>query len=294
MSIAVIINPVAGGANPALAPARAKIAAAVLDRRGETGDVFVTERAGHARELARACVGRGVRLVVAWGGDGTVNEVASELAFSGAALGIIPAGSGNGLATELGIDPNPERSLAGAMTATPSVIDLGEIGGRLFVNAAGIGIDAYVASQFNEPRNIKRGFRSYLRIGARALFTYKPSTYRILTSEATLTSRAVLIAVANGAQWGNGARIAPGARLDDGRLDLVVVEEKSRVMTMARTPRLFNGSIASAPGCALRRIQEVTIECADPMTFHVDGEPVRGGTTLTARVRPHALKLCVK
>ena len=203
-------------------------------------------------------------------------------------------GSGNGLATELGIDPNPERSLASAMNAAPSVIDLGEIGGRLFVNAAGIGIDAYVASQFNESGNIRRGFRSYLKIGTRALFTYRPSTYRIVAGGTTVTSRAVLIAVANGAQWGNGARIAPGARLDDGRLDLVVVEEKSRVMTMVRTPRLFNGSIASAPGCSIRSVEVATIECDDPMTFHVDGEPVRGGTTLTARVRPHALKLCVK
>ena len=294
MSIAVIINPVSGGANPALAPARAQLAAAVLERCGEPGDIFVTERPGHARALTVSAVERGVRLVVAWGGDGTINEIASTLAFGGVPLGIIPAGSGNGLATELGIDPNPERALASAIAATPSDIDLGEIGGRLFVNVAGIGIDAYVAAQFNESGNIKRGFRSYLRIGTRALFTYRPSTYTIAAGGTTVTSRAVLIAVANGAQWGNGARIAPGARLDDGRLDLVVLEEKSRVMTMVRAPRLFNGTIATAPGCSMRGIQEATIDCADPMTFHVDGEPIRGGTTLEARVHPHALKLCVR
>src|SRR6185503_18429754 len=102
MSIAVIINPVSGGANPALAPARARLAAAVLERCGEPGDIFVTERSGHARELTVSAVERGVRLVVAWGGDGTINEIASTLAFGAVPLGIIPAGSGNGLATELG------------------------------------------------------------------------------------------------------------------------------------------------------------------------------------------------
>ena len=294
MSIAIIINPVAGGAAPESARARAELAAAVLERSDRTGDIFVTEKAGHARSLTEAAIGRGVDLVVAWGGDGTINEVASALAFGDVALGIIPAGSGNGLATEMRIDRRPERALTGAIEATPSRMDVGEIGGRLFVNVAGIGFDAHVASQFDMPGNVRRGFRSYVTIGVRALLTYTPATYRISTGDLYRTFRAVLVAVTNGAQYGNGAVIAPRARLDDGELDLVVVEEKWRAITLLQTPRLFSGSIGCAPGYSSRRVREVTIECAQPMMFHVDGEPVQGGTSLTARVHPGALKVCIK
>ena len=89
------------------------------------------------------------------------------------------------------------------------------------------------------------------------------------------------------------ARIAPGAQVDDGQLDLVVVEERSRLATFLQAPRLFNGSIDRAPGCSIRRIREATIECSSAMVFHVDGEPIEGGTRLVARVHPQALKICV-
>ena len=265
----------------------------MAEQLGEIAEIVVTERAGHARLLAAAAVRRGSRLVIAWGGDGTINEVASELAFSGIALGIVPAGSGNGLATELGIDARADRAIVNAVRATPRAIDVGEIGGRYFVNVAGIGLDAHVASAFNTPDNHRRGFSSYLRVGVQALFTYKPETYTISTGDVRLTPRAVLVVVANSAQYGNGARIAPQAKVDDGELDLVVVEERSRLATCLRAPRLFNGTIARVPGCSIRRIREVKIECAAPMAFHVDGEPVRGGTELTARIHPGALRVCV-
>lgn len=297
MSVAVIVNPVAGGARPETARARAELVAAVLREHGEEGDIFVTERAGHGRSLAETAVARGARLVVAWGGDGTINEIASVLAFGDIPLGIIPSGSGNGLASEMGIDPRPERALAAAIRATPSAIDLGELSGRLFVNLAGIGIDAHVAAQFNVGANVTRGFAKYLRIGARALLTYEPETYAISISSpqspVTRRSRALLIVVANSPQFGNGARIAPGARVDDGELDLVVVEETSRLVTILQTPRLFRGSIARAPGYSRQRIREATIESDRPMAFHVDGEPVQGGTALVARVHPGALRVCV-
>ncbi len=292
--IAVIINPVSGGARPDAARARIELAAAVLERAGERGDIFVTDSPGHARSLAQLAMARRARLVMAWGGDGTINEVASTLAFGDVPLGIIAAGSGNGLATELGVNRQPERALLDALRATPRAIDLGEISGRLFVNAAGIGIDAYVAVQFNDAGNRRRGFRSYLSIGTRALFRYQPLTYRISSAHGRTTSRAVLIAVTNGTQYGNGARIAPGARLDDGELDLVVVEEKSRAYTILRTPRLFTGTIGRASGVSMQRVREVTIECEEPIVFQVDGEALQGGTSLTAKVHPAALKICVK
>jgi diacylglycerol kinase (ATP) len=265
---------------------------AVVDQHGDPAEVFVTERVGHARELAKAAVGRGARLVMAWGGDGTINEVASALAFDEVPLGIIPAGSGNGLARELGVDSRPERAIANALAAEPRPMDLGEIDGRLFANIAGIGFDAHIASRFAVAT--RRGFIGYAGITARALMRYVPGTYRITSESEAVEVRAVLVTIANSAQFGNGALIAPGAKVDDGVLDLVVFEERSRVLTVCQMPRLFNGTVRRARGCTIRQIRRVTIEADHPMTFHVDGEPVAGGTRLVVRVHPAALRVAVR
>jgi diacylglycerol kinase (ATP) len=293
LSVAIIINPVSGGARPDAARRRAELAAAVVDTHGDRAEVFVTERAGHARELARAAAGRGVRLVIAWGGDGTINEVASALAFDDVPLGIVPAGSGNGLALELGIDRRPERAIANALRAEPRPMDVGEIDGRLFVNIAGIGFDAHVAAQFNGPDNTRRGLLGYLGVTSRALFGYEPSHYRLAFGEARSEVCAVLVTIANSAQYGNNARIAPHARVDDGELDLVVVEERSRLHTLLSLPHLFRGTAERVPGCTITRITQGTIEADQPMTFHVDGETVHGGTRLSVRVHPAALRVAV-
>ena len=293
MSIAVIINPISGGARGAPAAGRAELAAAVLSSAGERGDIFVTERRGHARELALDAVARGCRLIVAWGGDGTVNEVGSALIGSPVPLAIVPSGSGNGLARDLGIPKQPDRALARALRAAPRSIDAGEIGGRLFFNLAGVGFDAHVASCFDRDLAEGRGFAGYLRISARELLRYRPARYRIGGGAAARTPTALLITVANGSQFGNGMQIAPGARLDDGRLDLVVFEEASRLRTVGALPRLFSGRAAGARGLSIERIEQATIECDRPMLFHVDGEPADGGTRLDVRVLPSALRVCV-
>ena len=126
----------------------------------------------------------------------------------------------------------------------------------------------------------RRGFAGYLRVGSRAFISYVPAWYTISTGDVQVTVRAVLVVVANSVQYGNGARVAPGARVDDGELDLVIVEERSRFATLCQAPRLFTGSLARMPGCSIRRIREATIECSEPMVFHVDGEPIEGGTRL--------------
>jgi YegS/Rv2252/BmrU family lipid kinase len=231
---------------------------------------------------------------MAWGGDGTINEVASALAFGDVPLAIIPAGSGNGLARELKVDRRPERAIVDAMRANPQPMDLGEIGGRLFVNLAGIGLDACMASQFNDAKNLHRGFSGYLRLASRLLLTYSPQRYVIDAENTHRDVRAVVVVVANSAQYGNGARIAPGARVDDGELDLVVVEESSRFVTICQTPRLFTGSLGGIPQYSTRRVRDVTIQSREPMIFHVDGEPFEGGIELTARVRSDALRICTK
>jgi YegS/Rv2252/BmrU family lipid kinase len=292
--IAIIINPISGGVRPEVARGRAELASAIVDRHGDPAEVFVTERAGHARELTKAALARGARLVMAWGGDGTINEVASTLAFGEVPLGIVPAGSGNGLARQLGISPKPSEAIRHAISAEPRAIDVGEAGDRMFVNLAGIGFDAHIASRFNEHGG-RRGLSTYAWLAARALLSYVPETYTI-TPEAAgppFCVRAVIITVANSPEFGNGAIIAPGARVDDGLLDLVVMEEKSRLRTIAQLPKLFRGTVDRAPGCSIRKIARATIESERPMMYHVDGEPVSGGTSLRIRVHPGALYVAV-
>jgi len=171
-------------------------------------------------------------------------------------------------------------------------MDLGEIDGHLFANMAGVGFDAYIAAEFAS--TTRRGFIGYAGITLRALRTYQPLHYRVTTGGVETAHRAILVTIANSAQFGNNARIAPGARVDDGELDLVVMEERSRFATMCSMPRLFNGTVERVRGCTIRRIREATIESDQPMRYHVDGEPVQGGTRLRARVHPGALMVAVR
>ncbi len=291
MSIAVIVNPVSGGVRPRQARERVELASAVVATIGEPFKVAVTSRRGHARELAAAAVLDGARLVVVWGGDGTVNEAASAIAGSPTCVAMVRGGSGNGLARELGVQRDPRRALLDAIQALPHAIDVGELGGRLFFNVAGIGFDAQVAARFDRDATRRRGFLTYARAAAVEVWMYSCANYRIDGIE---HRRVLLTTVANTSQFGNGARIAPLARPDDGRLDLVVFKESSRVATICGLPRLFVGGLTRLKGFSVRRIERATIESDCAMLFHVDGEPVQGGTCLEAVVHPRALNVCVR
>jgi YegS/Rv2252/BmrU family lipid kinase len=292
MSVAIIINPVSGGARAGAARERAERASAVLRAGNEPAAIFVTERRGHARDLAAAAIARGDRLIIAWGGDGTLNEVGSAAAFSQTPIALVPTGSGNGLARTLGVSRTPERAIAEALRAVPRTIDAGELGGRLFFSVAGVGFDAHVAACFDRDLAGRRGLAAYVRISARELWGYRSESYRI--DNAARERRALLVTFANSPQFGNGVRIAPSARLDDGLLDLVVVEERSRFATICSLPYLLTGRIGRARGVSIEQIEHAAIEANHAMAFHVDGESVRGGTRLEARVRPAALKICVR
>ena len=294
MRAAVIINPAAGRRpGQAAIRRRADLASAVLASHDVEARILLTERPHHARALAHQAVDWGASLVYAWGGDGTVNEVASALAFGPAALAIIPCGSGDGLARELGVPRRPERALAAALEGIERSIDVGELGGRLFVNVAGIGLDAHIAARFNAPGTSRHGLLSYGLLTIRALFSYRPSAYSITADGEMLERTALLVAIANSPQYGNGARIAPHARLDDGKLDLVVVGARSPLCTLLAVPRLFSGSVSRAGNVAVRGITEARIRADHPIAFHVDGEPCCGDRELVVRVHPRALRLKV-
>jgi YegS/Rv2252/BmrU family lipid kinase len=292
--VAVIINPISGtGGRLDVARARAEQAASLLAGRGLAPDVCLTERPGHARDLAAAALQRGAFTIVAWGGDGTVNEIASALAFREAALGVIPSGSGNGLARELRIPFDAAAALAIALDGRERVMDAGELDGRLFFNVAGIGLDARVAHRFAAGGLVRRGFRRYLQVTARELFTYQPDEHTIVIDGLTVRERTLLIAIANARQYGNGALIAPAARIDDGRLDVVVVRHRSPLVAAAQAPQVFRGRIAQVRGVTIRTAETVEITSAQPVIYHVDGEPFVGAASIRGRIRPRALRVKV-
>ena len=292
MSVAIIINPVSAGISSSEVRRRVELAGSIADGLTESCQVSVSERRGHARELSAAAAAAGARLVIAWGGDGTVNEVASALVGGDTALGIVPSGSGNGLARELAVARRPRHAIDEALRAAPRMIDVGELGGRTFVSVAGIGFDAHVAGCFDRDTSGRRGLSTYARIIARELWQYEPGVYRL--DESPEGRRALLVTFANSAQFGNGARIAPDARIDDGLLDLVVFEERSRLATLFGVHRLFNGTVGRTAGVSMTRVRHASVRAEEPIAFHVDGEPVQGGTILEARIHPGALKVCVR
>jgi YegS/Rv2252/BmrU family lipid kinase len=292
--VAVIINPISGaGRRPDVARQRAELATRFLHSRRLDGEVFVTERGGHAYELARAAIGRGVSLCVAWGGDGTINEVASALAFTNRSLGIIPSGSGNGFSREVGIPFDPPAALEIALGGRDRVIDAGEIEGRLFFNLAGVGLDARIAHQFAATGLVRRGFRRYLEIAGSEIFMRKQHEYAIAIDGQMRRSNVLLVAIANGRQYGNGALIAPTARIDDGKLDIVVVDDRSPWAVIRHAPKLFRGRLADVPGVTMTSATSVEITANEPLIYHVDGEPCAGGSAVSARIRPAALRVRV-
>jgi YegS/Rv2252/BmrU family lipid kinase len=292
----IIINPISGPKRRGTGAERRELATRALNRIGATGEVRLTERAGHAHELAQEAAASGADVVMAWGGDGTINEVGRALVQLGdagttaPALGIIPGGSGNGLARDLGIPFDPARAIEHALSSKTRVVDAGELGGHVFFNVAGIGLDAHVAALVST-RIRHRGLLPYLSASAGDLLRYQPVEYRMEIDGHALHVSAMVLAFANSTQWGFGARIAPGANLEDGLLDLVVVRDRGLIGNVLRVPALFTRGISHQRGIDTHHVREVTIRSREAMLFHIDGEAVQGTDTLVARVHRGALRL---
>lgn len=294
MSVVVIINPVAGGSRrgPAVEE-RVRLAREALGRHGAEGRVELTRAAGHGSELTRQAVAEGCALVVAWGGDGTINEVASQLVGTGAGLGIVRAGSGNGLARELGIPATPEAALAIALAGRERRIDVGEIEGRPFLNVAGVGFDAALAAEFNGLGGERRGPIRYTVLALRATLAYVAGRYTVEVDDQRLEVDALVVAIANLPQYGSNAVIAPRALPDDGLLDVVVVEKRGTLATLGLGLRLLDRTIDKAAGVTVLRGARVRVTGAGPLPFHVDGEPHLGGASVEARIHRAALRVRV-
>ncbi len=292
MHVVAIVNPVSGaGMDPDVAGRRVTMIRDELGRRGLHPLVHLTERRDHARELAAAAVADRAELVIVWGGDGTVNEAGGALAGSTTVLGLIPAGSGNGLANALGVPRDPHAAIAWALDSKTMAVDTGMVNGRPFFNVAGIGFDAHVARLFNQRARGSRGRWPYVVIGVREGCRYAACQYELELDGEKVTSNAFLIAFANGKEYGLGMQIAPHARLDDGLLEACIVEDRSVLARFRDARHLALGSITRAPNMRLKQVRTAVVSSAGEIEYHLDGEPAVAPGRLDITIRPGTLRV---
>src|SRR5262245_32744083 len=294
MSIVAIINPISGaGTDSSAAGRRIDLVRSEARRRDLAADIHLTERSGHARELAAASASANVDLVIVWGGDGTINEVGAALIGSNTTMGLVPAGSGNGLAAALGAPRDPLAALTAAFDGATRAIDAGTMAGQPFFNIAGIGFDARIARLFNERGAGRRGPLPYVLIGIREGCRYPGAEYSVDLDGDRRRVRALLIAFANGREYGMGARIAPLAELDDGLLDATIVEYRPLVARFWDARLLAMGTAHRARSVSTKRVTHAVIEPDGTMEFHVDGELGVAERRIEVKIMPAALKVRV-
>lgn len=287
---AFIVNPVSG--RRASRARRRERVAAFIARHGLDAPLLESRGPGHATELARAAVAEGRGLVVSVGGDGTMNEVASALVGQPTFFGLVPCGSGNGLARDLGLPLSVDRALDLLLDARVRVIDTGVVNGRPFFNVAGFGLDAEIAQRFNACR--ERGLVSYFRLGFGAL-RRTPLERLVIEPDGGPSEEldSFLTALANSTQYGNNAHVAPRARLDDGRIDVVVVRSRNPVLAFWLGLRAFAGTLDRAASVRSLQAARFTIRRAGPAAVHTDGEVHPCDAVLDVRAVPASLRVLV-
>jgi diacylglycerol kinase (ATP) len=265
-----IINPVAGRGRAALV---AEVIEQYIDREKFNHQILVSNKQGQVELLAAQAIEEGADVIVAVGGDGTVNEVAKKIIHTDIILGIIPLGSGNGLGNHLKIPHNAEKAIALINRLQIMRIDTGAINGLYFVSVAGIGFDAVVARQY--ARSGKRGLKTYVRYTMRKYFSYKPGKYKIRFNGEVIFRKALLITFANSDQFGYNTSIAPKAKSDDGYLDMCILEKIPLLITPFTLPRLFTRRIHTSRFHESHHVKEATVFRKRTSVIQIDGEPVR-------------------
>lgn len=264
----LIINPVSG------THSKEGLAGRITTRLARAGiavDTYLTTGPGDAtRRVRQALEAGGYDAVLACGGDGTVNEVARAMCHATIPMGIIPAGSGNGLARHIVIPVDPMRSLEAVIAGHATACDYATVNGRPFFCTCGMGFDAAVSDRFASSG--KRGRMTYIRSTAAEFAHYRPGHYVIRTPDAELHRDAFIVAVCNASQYGNNAFIAPHASITDGLLDVVIIRKASALRTLLLSVDMMTGLLGNNRLVETLRLPRVTIE-RRPGPAHIDGEP---------------------
>lgn len=253
--------------------------------------VRYTEYAGHAEEIAREAAEAGVDIVVAVGGDGTVNEVARSLIHTNTALGIIPCGSGNGLARHLQLPIDPEGAIKMINEGCIKPLDYGTMNNLPFFCTCGMGFDAFISMKF--ANSGKRGLISYIENTLRETLTYKPNTYTLTFDDQEIEQQAFVIACANASQYGNNAFIAPAATMSDGLMDIIVLEPFTAIEAPQLALQLFNGTLTTNSRVKTFKAKKVRISRKGDDPVHVDGDPLMTGKDIEVEIHAKGIKIVV-
>lgn len=262
-----------------------------LDKEKYEYEVVYTEGPGHATEICKNAVKEGAELIVAVGGDGSVNEIAKGLIHSESTLGIIPAGSGNGLAHHLGIPQNFRKAIEMINQGKVVKIDTGSINNRLFVSIGGVGFDGYIARKFSKVK--KRGFLSYARLVAERFPNYKPKKYEIEIDGRIISRRALFLTFANSDRFGYFTSIAPNAKVDDGLLDVVIAEKPMIIEIPLLTSLMYWRKIDKSKYIEVLKASELTVRSKKKRWVNIDGEAVKMSKELHVKIIPQSLNIIV-
>jgi YegS/Rv2252/BmrU family lipid kinase len=261
-----------------------------LTNQGHEVEIKYTERPGHATGLAKWASAQGYNPVVAVGGDGTVNEVARGLAGTDTPMGIIPVGSGNGLARELGISKKWRRCCNILTGGSDILLDVGRVNNQHFFCTSGFGFNGRIAGKMEG--SVRRGFIKYIGLVIRESLTYKPFPVRLTIGQETVENRVFMVAFANASQFGNNAYVAPGASMTDGHLDVVMTGSFPKIWLPVAALALFTKRFNKLPFVKSFRAGSILVESAGGSEFHFDGEP--GTLFLPAEVVVDSVKLKVR
>ena len=284
--IVFIMNPISGTSDKKDIP---YLIEELLDKEQFDYSIRETEYAGHAYEIAKESKEQGIDIVVAVGGDGTVNEVGRALVHSNTALGIIPTGSGNGLARHLLIPMKIKGAIQVLNDCEITDLDYGIINEHPFFCTCGVGFDAFISEKFAEAG--KRGPITYLENILKEGLKYKPETYEIEAENGTIKKKAFLISCANASQYGNNAYIAPQASMSDGMIDVIIMEPFDALEASQISIEMFNKTLDKNNKIKTFRSKEIKIYRKAPGVIHYDGDPIDTGKEIVVTLKEKGIKI---
>ncbi|MBX9852282.1 MAG: diacylglycerol kinase family lipid kinase [Cytophagaceae bacterium] len=286
--IAFIINPISGGRSKTSLP---DLINKHLDQEKFSHELLYTERRNHAHELAKEALGKGIKRIIAAGGDGTINEVAKALIKTEGILGVIPCGSGNGLARHLTIPLVHSKAIAMLNKDHHISMDVAFMNEHPFFCTSGVGFDAHIGKLF--ALKASRGFKTYIKTSVTEFISYKAHQYSIAYEDKNIDTKAFLITIGNTSQYGNNAFICPWADVQDGLLDVNIISPFPKIFALDLGRRLFNKVIHKSRYSTLFQTSSLTIKRKSDGPVHIDGEPMEMGKELQIKISPASLNIFV-
>ena len=289
VKIIFIVNPISGSKSKANIPA---LINKLIDKNLYDHQIIFTDYAGQGSEIATLAIVNNVDTIVAVGGDGTVNEIGKVLIGSSVNLGIIPAGSGNGLARHMGIPMDTAKAIELFNNRKIIRIDAGQINEKPFFCTAGVGFDAHIGNIFLT--KVTRGLKGYITSTIKEFFSYIPEVYTVKFNEKVIKQQAFLVTFANASQYGNNAYIAPNAKIDDQYLDVCILNKFPLYAGPGIGMRIFAKNIDRSSYLNSWKVKSVSLERVSPGVIHLDGEPIQMGKLLKVNCIPSCLNVVVR